>query len=296
MPLTASEWRRSLAYSLAVEYPAEIVLLVGSAAISMADAWSDLDFLMYWQQLPSIKQRRKFAASNNARGIQLVDSSDDNDLGLQSLSDIYRVGENALKIDITHKTITSLEKLIEDVTVNHENHRLKLAMMNGISYSYVLAGESQFALYREQIGQLPQALIDVLLPDYLHNVAQDLIAMIVRRDDVLYARQLITQLCENVLFALCTLNHIYPPDRAKHLSWLVSQLEIKPNNLHQRITDICTLTPVQALPIVRDLLLDTLDLAETADYNVTVARQQFASMRPANHNPIYLNKDRTTNA
>lgn len=296
MPEMASQWRVALAQNIVTHYPAAIVLLVGSAAMGVADAWSDLDFVMYWQDAPTEAQRQHIADMLNGHEIMLEDSSEHGDLALQSLSDIYLLGEQGLKIDITHKTLASLEKLIADVTIHHACDSLKLAIVHGVVNSLPLVGDELFASYRQQIGQLPAPVAERLLERYLHNTAYDLIMMIVRRDDVLYTRQLVDQLCENTLFALIILNKQYPPDRLKHIQILGSNLQIKPDNLLERIHTICNQPPVEGLPIARDLLLDTFDLAESADYDVTVARTQFANTRQAIYTPITTIKDRTNNA
>jgi len=72
-----AKWRVDLAHQIAARYPAEAVLLVGSAASGYADARSDLDLLMYWQTFPNEVQRHQIATEIGGQRITLSDSSDD---------------------------------------------------------------------------------------------------------------------------------------------------------------------------------------------------------------------------
>lgn len=284
-----SAWRIQLARQIASYYSADAVLLVGSAANGLADAWSDLDLLMYWPTLPDAAIRQQIAERIGGSDITLDDTTD-GDFALQSQGDTYRLGTNALKIDITHKTRASVEALIADVTLQHDLNEIKLGVLNGFMGGMAITGHGLISQWRDQIGDLPLEMIQPLLDRYLKLTAYDLVLMIVRRGDVLFGRELITTWCRNILMALHVINRQYPPVRPKHLAALCSTMTYHPPNLADRIQAICDAPTNEALHIAKPLIEETLNLIAEHGYDVSAAQERFNQVRLPNHRPIDLDQ------
>ncbi|MCB9460803.1 MAG: nucleotidyltransferase domain-containing protein [Anaerolineaceae bacterium] len=289
MPTTASKWRIQLAHQIAGYYPAEAVLLVGSAANGLADAWSDLDLLMYWQAVPDVATRRQIAERIGGKGITWEDTTD-GDFALQSQGDTFRLGEHALKVDITHKTRASVEALMADVTQHHDLNPIKLGVLNGFMGGMAVTGHDLLSQWREQIGDLPAEMIQPLLDRYLDLTAYDLVLMIVRRGDALFARELITGWCTAIVMALQVINRKYPPLRAKHLAAMGETMAIQPEGLAKRIRQICNAPIAEAIELAKPLIEDTFSLISQQGYDVTAAIARFQQIRLANHRPIRLDQ------
>jgi hypothetical protein len=151
--------------------------------------------------------------------------------------------------------------------------------------------------WQHEIGLLPEALTRKLLLDYLQIWAHPILKeMLIRRDDVLYANRVLNEICEKVVYMLVVVNAQYPPIRLKHLHWILETLEHKPANMMERITQICSLAPAEALPIAVQLVEDTFNILEKQGYDINNARTHFNQQRKANIQPITINKERINNA
>ena len=293
-----SQWRIDLARQIATQYNTEAVILVGSPVMGLADVYSDIDMLMYWHDLPTEAERRALVDSLGGRITEFGDTSVEpkDDPALQSQSEAYVLGANDLKIDITHITIAAQQKMIDDVVVRYETHPYKLGALSGIKHSMALAGAELIAKWQTQIGLLPDALSHKLMQDYTQLWAYPVLEkVLIARDDVLYANRVMNDICEKVVYMLVVANAQYPPLRLKHLDWIIESLEHKPTNLLKRITQICSLSPTEALPIAVQLVEDTFNTVETRGYDINNARTHFKTERKANIQSISINKE-TNNA
>jgi hypothetical protein len=268
-------------------------MLVGSPVPGISDAYSDVDILMFWQVIPSEAERVTIAQSLGWRIRDMGDSSvDANDLALQNHDDIFHLGANDLKIDITHKTTVSQQKMIDDVVLRYETHPYKLGAMYGIANGMALSGEALIAQWQDEIRLLPDALAHKLMQQYTQMWAhQPLRDILIQRDDVLYANRVINELCEKVVYMLVVANAQYPPIRLKHLHWIIESLEHKPTHMIERITQICSLSPAEALPIAVQLVEDSFNILTTQGYDINNARTHFNSERKANTQSISINKE-----
>ena len=203
---------------------------------------------------------------------------------------------NDLKIDITHITIASQQKLIDDVVLRLETHPYKLGAVEGLSRSLALSGEILIKQWQTQIGKPPKALLEKLLANYVQMWAyRPLRDILIRRGDVLYANRALFDIAEKVVYMLVVVNGQYPPLRLKHLPWIIASLEYKPTNMLERIAQIFSLAPAEALPIAVQLVEETFTIVAAQGYDINNAKTHFKSERKANIEPITINKE-TNNA
>jgi hypothetical protein len=215
-----SQWRMELARQIATHYNAEAVMLVGSPVMGISDMYSDIDILMYWHSIPTENERVAIAQSLGGRIVELGNTSVEpkDDPALQSQSEAYVIGEYDLKIDITHITIASQQKLIDDVVLRHETHEYKLGAVEGLSHCLALTGQTLIAKWQDEIRLLPDALAHKLMRQYAQMWAQrPLQDILIQRGDVLYANRALNDIAEKVVYMLVVVHGQYPPLRLKHL-------------------------------------------------------------------------------
>lgn len=289
-----SQWRMELARQVATHYNAAAVMLVGSPVMGIADAYSDIDMLMYWHTLPTEAERKATALRLNGRIIEWgqTPSEPSDDIALQSHFEAYVIGNDDLKIDITHITIESQQKLIDDVVLRYETHEYKLGAVEGLTHCMALTGHALIEKWQTQIGNPPQALRDKLMGRFSQMwAAQPLDVVLIQRGDVLYANRALNDIAEKVVYMLVVANGQYPPLRLKHLPWIIESLERKPTNMLERITQICNLPHAEALPIAVQLVEETFAIVAAQGYDINNARTHFKSERKANIESITLNKE-----
>lgn len=288
--MSDSQWRIDLAGQISTFYEAEAIVLVGSPAFNRADAYSDLDIVMFWHEIPDDEARSKM--SKHFGQIQVVDSFNHNaEFSLQDAAEVIHIGENNLKIDITHKLIVAQTQMIEDVVTRLDGNRRKLAQIRNISRGVILKGDDLLSEWRTRYQPMPGALIEKLLATYLRFQAyQPLQKLIIERNDVLFARQLMSDSCEKIIVALCLMNGVYPPDKTKHLHYLLERLDQASGTL-ERIQNICTQPIEEAHETLKALIEDVFDMADKFGYETLNARNHYATVRRANHQAITCSKE-----
>ena len=195
----ASQWRTELARQIATHYSAEAVMLVGSPVMGLANEYSDIDMLMYWHTIPTEAERVAIAQQLGGRITELGDTSAEpkGDPALQSQSEAYVLGGHDLKIDITHITIASQQKLIDDVVLRLETHPYKLGAIEGLPHCMALIGHTLIKKWQDEIRLLPDALAHKLMRQYSQMWAQrQLRDILIRRGDVLYANRALFDIAE----------------------------------------------------------------------------------------------------
>ena len=128
---------------------------------------------------------------------------------------------------------------------------------------------------------------------WAHNVLQ---VLLIDRDDVLFANRFINDICEKVVYMLMIVDGQYPPLRLKHIDEIINSLELKPMNLKERLTQICSASPAEALPIAVQLVEDTFNIVEAQGFNINDARTHFKTERKPNYHQITLNEETKHNA
>lgn len=280
-------WQREIATQQVVpiyQQMDELVccLLVGSAARNLQGQYSDVDLVMYWHTIPSDAQRTQII--EGAAGIihEIGDSSDgENDLSLESQSDVfYLLGDQdtGVKIDVTHKTITSAKQLIDDVVLRHDTERIKLAILHSIQRGIALTGESWMSARLAQIGtQMPMALaIKLIEENYRFNPIWVFDMFTDRPDPVLYHR-FRSKNIDQMLMVLSAVNRLYMPDGFKHLEAFIDELNIQPDNLVQDLYLMLDSDPATAKPLMLRLgdAVHELVTQHIPDIDIEEAREYF---------------------
>ena len=288
--MSGSQWRIDLARQISALYPAEAMVLVGSPAFGLADAYSDIDVVMFWHDIPSDDERTKIGQSY--AHVHVVDSFNHQaEFSLQDAAEVLHAGDNKLKLDITHKSIAAQNQMIEEVVAGLDTNLKKLVQIRNIDKGIVFKGKSQFEIWRNSYHPMPFALAEKLLAEYLHFWAyQPLQKLVIERDDPLFARQLMNDSCEKIIKALCVMNGQYPPDKSKHLSYLLKGLE-QASATYERIQQICHYPLDQAHHSLKSLIEDVFDWADHFGYDTHKARQHYATVRHANKEAITIIKE-----
>lgn len=283
--MSDSQWRIDLAREISMFYPAEAIVLVGSPAFGLADAYSDIDVVMFWHEIPSDDERIQIGKTYGH--LHVVDSFNyQAEFSLQDAAEVIYIGENKLKLDITHKSITAQTQMIEEVVVGLDTNIMKLVQIRNISSGIILKGDDLLENWRNRYQMMQPALAEKLIASYLHFWAyQPLQKLIIERSDTLFARQLMGDSCEKIIQALCVMNGEYPPDKSKHLQYLIKGLE-QPSMTYERIQQICNYPIQEAHSILKSLIEDVFDCADTFEYDTRNARQHYATVRHANNEAL----------
>ena len=265
----SGQWRLGIAHQLASKYARNpnvaAYIVVGALARGFADAYSDLDCVVLWHQPPTQAERREVIMQVEGDIDIMLDASPHEDPALQEWSDAFYLGgdkHSGLKVDTSHTLLANTQKLISDVMNDHENNARKLGILYSLNHGLPLHGAEIFNDLIARANRCPLLLSERIVRKNLRFFPQWSYDVLGRREDWILYNQLMTQAVENVMYILIGLNRQFPPFRLKHMSFIISEFEIKPPNLDEQITTILRGEPSKAVDSLIATITQAFDLID----------------------------------
>ncbi|WP_420643968.1 nucleotidyltransferase domain-containing protein [Candidatus Leptofilum sp.] len=234
------------------------ILVTGSVAKGLADDNSDIDIIMYYDELPG---EEAFAAYQQA--------------ALDSGGGFY--GGNAqdgwalfqyidgIRHDFAHAKLQEAETLIDDFLSkpNLEENNLLIAL-DGMLTGLPLKGAEITDSWKTKLASYPPELGDMLVKKHLrfrpHWVLQK---MGVDRNEVIFLQEELLTAVQNIFGVLCGLNQLYHPGKIKGLDYTVAKMQIAPTNVASRLPALFDTDMQTAVNDLKTLIEETIRLVET---------------------------------
>ena len=267
---TASQWRMNVAGKIAPYYAAyadvDAVVVLGGVARGRADAWSDLDLVIYWRVPPTERERRAVVEQLGGQSADYWDTFDkEPDPTLRYWAEDFTLAgdsDTGFKIDVGHHMTGDMHHVIEAVTQQHDLHPLKHEMLYSIKRVQVLHGEALIRAWVAAAGQCPEPLARQLVQANLRlPPLWSAEASVTRGDWLLYSR-IMMLISEHLLKAVVALNREYYPG-PKRQAHLIHELTITPDDFDRRLERMVRTDPATAIPTTYALYDDVLALAQS---------------------------------
>ena len=148
----ASAWRLELARSYIEPYRerAAIAVLGGSVAQGVADRWSDIDTILYWDEIDRDWLETPRAGADGDR-FTWVEHYPGN-----ACLEQYRFG--TVKADVAHVRLGWLDELIEGTLSAESFDTTSLDVLRGVEESIVLFGQERYEPLRARVLDYPDSL------------------------------------------------------------------------------------------------------------------------------------------
>jgi hypothetical protein len=230
---------RGLAHELLTVYATEAqpraALLVGSAATGDADHYSDLDMLVYYDQVPTAETLQKAKGELDAEGYRCTEFSDGSGApDEQGYSERYFL--NGIECQVAHESVGAFEREIRRLVVDLELSEELLKIISGLFDGLPLIGEELIEQWREQAAmtdELQRALIEKRWAFFPWWYFQDRLRA---RDTTVWRYDVLVQSAYNIVGLLAALNRLYfSTYEFKREHRLLSRLEVAPSNLATRL-------------------------------------------------------------
>ena len=140
--------RLARAYIAPYAERAQIAVLGGSVAQGVADRWSDIDTLVYWDEIDRDWLETPRAAENGER-FTWVEHYPGN-----ACLEQYRFG--TVKADVAHVRLGWLDELIDGVMSGENTDTTSLDVLRGVQESIVLFGEERYEPIRARVLDYPE--------------------------------------------------------------------------------------------------------------------------------------------
>ena len=208
---THSAWRIDLARRYVAPYAerAQTGVLGGSVAQGVADRWSDIDTIVYWDNIDRGWLETPRAAENGER-FTWVEHYPGN-----ACLEQYRFG--TVKADVAHVRLGWLDELIDGVLSGENTDTTSLDVLRGVQESIVLFGEERYEPIRARVLDYPEALRRSMVeahpkfsPSWIYDgMGRD-------RGDLVVFYEYVLATMRNVVGVLAGLNRVYvAPDKLR---------------------------------------------------------------------------------
>jgi hypothetical protein len=257
----ASRYLVALATWLAAGYVAHMepsaILLAGSAAVGISDFFSDLDLIVYHDQLPSPDHLAAARASLQATDIR-ISSDQETDSCLEE----YTV--QGVACQVAHLTIAAWERDMASVLEAFEPATIIEKALSSLLDGVALHGHDLIARWQAQAAVYPEDLARATVVRHLRFFPLWFVAERWQtRDATIFYHQMLVEASLNLLAVLAGLNHLYFSSfQFKRLHQFAGKMRLAPERLADRLDAAFALDPVEAGIEMERLVDETITLVE----------------------------------
>lgn len=276
MPNPHATWRieraRRLAPSLLAFEGIEALIVAGSVARNLADAYSDLELAMFWEAVPGDAVRAAMADALQADFL----------FGYDGPSREDQLLVHGLHVDLWHIAAAHEEEVIRGVLEEHRTDLGALNAMDTLRCCIPLHGQPLVRRWKSLAEGYPRGLALALLREHLPSFRVDQLATCALRQDPTGFYAELCHLQHAAFLALLALNRRYFPT----FKWMyptLETLEIKPDAIAARFRHALAADREQAVADTRRLLFEVLELVERAfpELESAAHRRRLEYLRPA---------------
>lgn len=261
-PTKDSLWRIEFAREIIGRYvPHEgvrMAVLGGSPSRGLSDAYSDLDIIVYWDEIDV-----DWLESDPLAGVDCERRY----FRKMGEADVYIESQyfGALKADFGHLTIAVWEEMAAGVLERFETDQSTLGSVAGFLASIPLHGDALVNEWKEKLRRYPDELAAKLVrqhrrffvPGYLVNQAY-------RRGDVIAYYDGLCLMLKNLLSILAGLNRVYMSvEEPRWIEHYLAQMAVKPDDAWARMREVLTSEGDGGVEILEGLTDDVLALVAT---------------------------------
>jgi predicted nucleotidyltransferase len=211
------------------------ILLVGSAATGDADEYSDLDLIVYHQQVPAdeaVAETARELGAEAYRGTAWSDESGEADE--RGYSERYSL--HSVECQVGHISVGAFEREITRLVVDHELQEELLKIMSGLFDGVPLVGEDLIERWRRQAAyseDLQRTTIEKRWTFFPWWYFEERLRA---RDATAWRHDVLVQSTYAIVGVLAALNRLYfSTFEFKRASKFISRLEIAPADLAARL-------------------------------------------------------------
>jgi Nucleotidyltransferase domain len=272
---TPTEYLRSVARRVAGVVVDEVspraVLLVGSAATGDADLYSDLDLLVYCDELPPVERidavLERIGASDRMRIYPRTDDDHGESFEL-----------DGIECQVAFTRVGAAERELERALGAEELELPLQKIVQGVQEGLALHGDELIASWRARVAEYPDALRRAMIEHHwrffpLWYTERRLAA----RDTYLWRRQVLVQAALDLVAVLGALNRLYvaPGFELKRLRKLTARMTIAPPDLADRLERLFALESEEEAQELERLVEETQALvkAELPDLELPPLRR-----------------------
>ncbi|CAA9401044.1 hypothetical protein AVDCRST_MAG94-5913 [uncultured Leptolyngbya sp.] len=271
-----SVWRLSLAHKIAPTFTAnpqvEACFVFGSAALGLADQYSDLELAFIWSQLPSPEALQATAQRVGVKGWEIEPYGEAQQAWLEQF---YLYG---MKVEAGRWAQETIDHIVTDVVERYDVSQKgllfeKQATASHLQRAVVLYGEDRIKAWQNRLALYPEALAVAMVQKQLNFRPFDGQHILTERLELPLLYENNCALVRRLLSVLFGLNHIYHPG-FKWTRYFVDEMSIKPPQFWARLEQVFQADAASGTQALRQLSEQTFDLVEAPLPQVELKQQR----------------------
>jgi len=236
------------------------ILLVGSAATGEADLYSDLDLIVYCDELPTVERVDAVLERLGGAHRELIYPRTEDDHG-----ESFQLA--GVECQVAFTKVSAAERELERALGTEELESPLQKVVQGVEEGLPLRGEELIATWRARVADYPDSLRRAMILRHwrffpLWYTARRLDV----RDTYLWRRQVLVDAALDLLAVLGALNRLYvaPRFELKRLRKLTARMDLAPPDLADRLERLFELGSEDAGDELERLVGETQALVEAA--------------------------------
>jgi hypothetical protein len=267
----ASAYLRELAKRSAQVYATlptcRAIMLTGSAAEGISDYASDLDIILYYDELPSEETLLAALEKNGGSNRRPLGERTETDFGEQ-----YTI--RGVECQFGHTTIASWEAGVASVFQELDVKTPMQKALGGMQDAIPLHGEALIRKWQAELREYPDTLRDAMVQQHLAFFPLwGLHERIEPRDATIWVHQVLVENAQNLLALLAGLNRLYfSTFQFKRMQRFVNKMEIAPANFAERLEAVFHTGAADASQKLEGLVDETLALVAQHMPHIDITR------------------------
>jgi hypothetical protein len=250
-----TQWRLDIARRLAEQIRAfpgvQAIVVGGSVARDYADAYSDLELPIFWDELPTDEIRLALVAALHGEFLHGYDGP--------TLEDQLLI--DGFQVDLWHNTVSGEEAVIKTVLEEYSSDFGDSNFMDTIRACIPLYGEAIIQRWKQQAAQYPDALALKNVQEHITTFDAAQLAVLAYRDNPTVFYAAISRQQEAMFLVLLALNRRYFPT-FKWLYQVLATMPLKPVDVERRFRQTFKAPYDAAVEDTTRLLHETLALVQ----------------------------------
>lgn len=259
VPTEASLWRVAMAREIAAVYSrhpnVKMILIGGSPARGISDQYSDIDMIVYWDQIdaPFIASKPLLAVGGDFRFFLPFDQSG-------SGMELYYF--DTLIYECGHISLAAWDELVQTVHDRLEPNPHLLKSLEGFTDALPLYGAELYRSLRDSLPPYPDELARKIIKNNLGFFWPGcLLHQGLHRNEILYFYDGLCATCKRLLTIVAALNKVYfSALEPRWTAYELARMPIKPDNMGEKIAAMFEGDRTQAITIMEQLITDTVAL------------------------------------
>ncbi|HLX59580.1 MAG TPA: hypothetical protein VKR83_21380 [Ktedonobacteraceae bacterium] len=257
----ASQYLIALAKRNAQAYAAlpntRAIIVAGSAAEGISDFYSDLDMIVYYDELPSEEALQMACQQNEGEERRLFGERNEG-----AFFEAYKV--RGVECQVVQTTIAVWEQEIAQVLEQLDVTSPLQKALSGMLEALPLHGEALVQQWQSRIASYPNALAEAMVKHYLAFFpVWGMQEHFTTRDATWWLHQILIEAEEHILGILAGLNRQYFSSfQFKRLHRFIQHMPVAPENLAARLDALLCADAATAASQIRELVQETMALVD----------------------------------